>query len=153
MKGPVEESQSRSPACWPYVFTRGAGRFERDVLDDRRLRRALECVLTHPMEQLRMKDLAMRAGMSRSAFAKRFAATAGIPPMQFVRAARLRYAAHLLASTVRPVKAIAGIIGYSSRSQFCRAFRRSFDLHPSAFRRQHCALASSPHTTSDDKRS
>jgi AraC-like DNA-binding protein len=153
MKGLVEESQSRLTARWPYVLASGTARFEREVLADRRLRCALEFILKHPMGQLRMKDLAVRAGMSRSAFAKRFAAAVGIPPMQFVRSARLRYAAELLASTARPVKAIAGIIGYGSRSQFCRAFRRSFDLDPSAFRRRHRALPFSPHTTSDEKRS
>jgi AraC-like DNA-binding protein len=149
----MEGSQSRLTEQWPYVFTSGAGRFEPPVLTDRRLRRALQFVLEHPMGHLRMKDLAASAGMSRSAFAKRFAAAAGVPPMQFVRTARLQYAAHLLASTARPVKAIAGIVGYASRSQFCRAFRRSFELDPSAFRRQHRVLTSSPHTTSDDKRS
>ena len=54
--------------------------------------------------------------------------------MVSVKSVRLRHAAHLLRTTDVPVKAIAGAIGYRSRSQFSRAFRAHYDLDPTTSR-------------------
>ena len=73
--------------------------------------------------------------MSRSRFTERFAATYGQSAMAFVHTVRLKAAARLLQHSALPVKCVAAEVGYSSRSQFCRAFRRAFGADPSAFRR------------------
>jgi transcriptional regulator GlxA family with amidase domain len=103
-------------------------------VNDDRLARALRSVLDHPDRAFRMRELASCVGMSRAAFAKRFSAEIGIPAMQFVRTLRLQYAAHLLATTSRPIKAVASLAGYASRSQFSRAFRKQYRVNPTQFR-------------------
>ena len=72
--------------------------------------------------------------MSRAAFAERFRATFERPPMAFLRDVRLRRAARLLAETDLPVKAVAGRVGFASRSHFSRAFKASFGADPAAYR-------------------
>jgi transcriptional regulator GlxA family with amidase domain len=95
---------------------------------------ALRAVLDGCPPDSRMSDLAARCGMSRSAFAKRFAIEIGVTPMRFMRAARLSRAAKLLRDSSRSVEAIAVLAGYASRSQFYRAFRAQFGMSPSRFR-------------------
>lgn len=74
--------------------------------------------------------------MSRSAFARDFKATLGVAPMEFVTRTRLNLARRLLASTVRPVEAVAADVGFSSRSHFSRVFRDQYGTDPSTFRRR-----------------
>jgi AraC-like DNA-binding protein len=72
--------------------------------------------------------------MSRSAFAERFSAVLGRPPIEFLKEVRLRRAAQLLEMTDLPVKVVAGSVGYSSRSYFSRAFKELYGTYPANFR-------------------
>ena len=74
--------------------------------------------------------------MSRSAFARDFKASLGVTPMEFVTRIRLNLARRLLVSTVRPVEAIAGEVGFNSRSHFSRVFRGQYGTDPTTFRRR-----------------
>lgn len=105
------------------------------ALSDERLARALSSILHHRGE-LCMKELAACAGMSRSAFAKRFKQALHTTPIEFARQTRLQRAAELLESTDLPIKTIAVEAGYASRCQFGRAFRAAFAAHPSSYRRE-----------------
>ena len=51
-----------------------------------------------------------------------------------VREVRLRSAAHLLDQPELSVDAIAGRVGFSSRSHFSKAFSEQFGSSPAAFR-------------------
>ena len=114
------------------------------ALTDPRLTRAVALVLQRPGGQLTVDDLASAANMSRSSFAKAFAAAYDQTPMEFVQRARLQNAARLLSTTDLPVKLIAGSTGFASRSHFSRAFRNAYGADPSAFRRAHIQDAQSP---------
>ena len=103
-------------------------------LHDRRLAAALAAIVETPANPHTVASLADVAGMSRTAFAERFTAVFGRSPIDFVKAVRIRHAAHLLRTTDVPVKVIAGAIGYRSRSHFSRAFRAHYDLDPTTFR-------------------
>ena len=74
--------------------------------------------------------------MSRSAFAQDFKAAVGVTPMEFVARVRLSLARRMLASTMRPVEAIAAEVGFGSRSHFSRVFRECYGTDPSTFRRR-----------------
>ena len=74
--------------------------------------------------------------MSRSAFAREFKQTLGVPPMEFVTRIRLNLARRLLASTPQSIEVIAAEVGFSSRSHFSRRFRDQFGTDPSTYRRQ-----------------
>ena len=106
------------------------------ILDDHRLQRAVTTVLEHPAATYSVDTLATVAGMSRSAFADRFAKSLGQTPMEFVQQVRLRLGAELLRTTDLPIKVIAASAGYSSRSYFSRAFRQAHGTDPRSFRIQ-----------------
>ncbi len=101
---------------------------------DPRLARPVAGMLERPAEPVTLEELAERAGLSRSAFSERFAAAFGQSPMAFLKEVRLRRAAHLLATTDLPIKAVARSVGYASRSYFSRAFRSLYGADPTAFR-------------------
>jgi AraC-like DNA-binding protein len=103
-------------------------------LKDQRLAQAVAAVIERPAAPHSVENLAMVAGMSRSAFAQAFARAYGQGPLDFVRRLRLRLAANLLATTDLPVKVIAVSIGYASRSYFSRAFRAAYGVDPKTFR-------------------
>lgn len=99
-----------------------------------RLVAALSAMLERPADPLSLDALARMAGMSRSVFADRFSAAFGAPPIEFLKRIRLREAARLLSTTDLPVKKIARVVGYESRSYFSRAFRARYALDPSDYR-------------------
>ena len=104
------------------------------ALHDRRLAQAVSAIVERPAASHTVASLAEVAGMSRSAFAERFARAFGRSPIDFVQAVRLRHAAHLLRTTALPVKVIAGAVGYASRSHFSRAFSAFYEADPLTFR-------------------
>ena len=104
------------------------------VLGDLRLAKAVLAMLERPAEPYSLGDLADLAGMGRSAFAERFSAVLGRPPIEFLKEVRLRRAARLLEMTDLPVKVVAGSVGYSSRSYFSRAFKELYGTYPASFR-------------------
>jgi AraC-like DNA-binding protein len=102
---------------------------------DQRIARALAALHGDPRRRWTTEDLAHRAGMSRSAFADRFARAIGEPPMRYLGRLRLEQAAERLASSVDPVARIAYEVGYESESAFTRAFTRAYGDSPAAWRR------------------
>jgi len=105
------------------------------ALDDPALAPAVEAMLEHPENPHTVESLASKAYMSRSAFARRFRDSFGRPPHEYLRGIRLRHAAKLLKKTPHlPVLTVATRSGFSSRSQFSRAFRDSFGCSPSEYR-------------------
>ncbi|MGI8526207.1 MAG: helix-turn-helix domain-containing protein [Pseudolabrys sp.] len=105
-------------------------------LRDPRLGKAVLAVLDRPAAPHTVAMLASAAGMSRSAFAREFAASFALTPMEFVTKIRLHHAAELLRSTAVSVKAIAAGIGFASRSHFSRVFRDAYGTDPRNFRRK-----------------
>ncbi|MFA6125150.1 MAG: helix-turn-helix domain-containing protein [Sphingomonas sp.] len=105
------------------------------ALRDPRLGKAILAVIANPAAPHTVSSLAGAASMSRSAFAREFAANLAMTPMAFVARARLQQGADLLNGTRLPVKMIAANIGFASRSHFSRAFSAAYGADPSSFRR------------------
>lgn len=103
-------------------------------LMDTRLACALTAMYERPQHCFTLGELAELSGMSRSAFAARFAQVLGQSPIECLKVLRLARAAQLLTGTDLPVKGIAGRVGYSSRSSFTRAFCARHGLAPALFR-------------------
>ena len=102
---------------------------------DPRLGRAVAAILDKPAAAHTVASLAGVAAMSRSTFAREFAAAFDMSPMEFVAKTRLHHAADLLRSSPAPIKVIAASIGFSSRSHFSRAFRQAYGHDPRSFRK------------------
>jgi len=106
------------------------------ALKDRSLWLALRRMLDAPGDPHSVDSLAAEAGMSRSTFAKRFAEAYGRGPMELLRDLRMRHAATLLSETGLPVKRIAEMAGFRSRSAFTRTFEALIGANPRAFRKE-----------------
>jgi AraC-like DNA-binding protein len=80
-------------------------------------------------------DVARAVGMSRSAFAARFADTVGLPPMDYLFNWRMTLARAALTSSKVPMVQVAEIAGYGSVSAFSTAFSRATGQSPSQYAR------------------
>jgi AraC family transcriptional regulator, transcriptional activator FtrA len=89
-------------------------------------------------------QLASRAAMSKRTFARRFAATAGTSPYQWLLMQRLRRAQQLLETTELSVEEIAQQSGFSDTTTLRKHFARHLHTNPTAYRRSfHPAAAAS----------
>lgn len=95
---------------------------------------ALQAMLDRPGDPHSVESLADACSMSRAAFAGRFSDVYGSGPMELLRIVRLNRAAELLVRSDVPVKRVAEITGYASRTYFTRAFEAQFGLPPGQFR-------------------
>ena len=106
------------------------------ALADARLSVALQSIHSAPATDWSLDTLAQKAGMSRSAFVRRFSSAVGMAPMKYLTQWRLSRARHLLVHTDASAGEVAALVGYASEAAFNRAFRDRFDAPPAAFRRK-----------------
>jgi AraC-like DNA-binding protein len=104
------------------------------ALDDTRLARVVDSVLSHPEKLYTVELLASIAHMSRSTFARHFEHAFGRTPMDYVRDVRLQRAARLLRLGGLSVDSVAGKVGFASRNHFARVFHDRFGCSPTHFR-------------------
>jgi AraC-like DNA-binding protein len=104
-------------------------------LRDPVIARALALLHTHPERDWTTEDLADQVHLSRSAFAERFTALLGQPPMRYLTMWRMQLAAQSLRRGQRTIAQIAYDCGYESEATFTRAFKREFGMPPSAWRK------------------
>ncbi len=97
---------------------------------------ALRALLDKPEQPHSVESLADHVGLSRAVFAKRFQVAYGMGPMQLLRSVRLQRAAEILSATDLPIKRVADMVGYRSRSYFSRAFEVEYGAPPDAFRQE-----------------
>jgi transcriptional regulator GlxA family with amidase domain len=79
-------------------------------------------------------ELAKQAGMSRSAYAKRFSEIVGCGPMEYLARWRISLARDALARRSEPLGVIARKVGYRSGAALSNAFHRITGDSPSVFR-------------------
>ena len=104
-------------------------------LRDPAISRGLGLLHGDPAHPWTIDELAAGAAMSRSAFADRFAALVGEPPMHYLAHWRMQLAAERLSTGTAKVAAIAEAVGYDSEEAFSRAFKRLMGVSPAAWRR------------------
>jgi AraC-like DNA-binding protein len=110
------------------------------ALGDPQIARVFADMVARPGASYSIQTLADSAGLSRSAFISRFLHAFGISPMTVLRQLRMRHAAILLEAGHLSIDQIAEAAGYTSRSGFVRAFRKSHGIDPS---KSHTAAISS----------
>jgi AraC-like DNA-binding protein len=89
-----------------------------------------------------LDSLARAAGLSRAAFAARFAGTVGQTPMKYLYQCRMRRAMTLLSVERATAASVAPRVGYGSEAAFAAAFARHTGTTPAAYRRRHGSSAS-----------
>jgi transcriptional regulator GlxA family with amidase domain len=100
----------------------------------RHLLRAKDLADARYSEPLTVADLAAAAGLSPAHFSRRFKATFGESPHQYLLTRRLERAAALLRATDWSVAAICFAVGAQSVGSFTASFHRVFGLAPLAYR-------------------
>ena len=97
--------------------------------------RALALLHTQIARAWTAEELAREVFLSRSAFAERFTALIGVPPIKYLATWRMQVAAQRLRETQRPITRIAMDVGYESEAAFTRAFKREHGASPAAWRK------------------
>lgn len=101
-----------------------------------KLRRALEFITDNLHRDLRLEEIAGELSLSSFHFARQFLAASGRTVHQYLLDQRIARAKSLLAGGVLPVQDIAAQTGFSSSTNFVRAFRLRVGVPPLAWRSQ-----------------
>ncbi|MFD0686820.1 AraC family transcriptional regulator [Actinomadura fibrosa] len=96
---------------------------------------ALRLMHEDPAQRWTVGALAAKVGMSRAAFAGRFARLVGEPPLAYLTGWRMTVAADLLRDGEESVAAVARAVGYGDAFAFSVAFKRARGVSPSVWRR------------------
>ncbi|MGW7315101.1 AraC family transcriptional regulator [Streptomyces sp. NPDC054854] len=105
------------------------------ALNDPPVTAALHAIHRDPAAPWTVARLAAEAGLSRAAFARRFATLVGQPPLGYLTWWRMTTAARLLRTSDAPLRSLAGQVGYTSEFAFANAFKRAHGTAPGAYRR------------------
>lgn len=106
------------------------------ALSDPVIATAISAVHAEPGRRWTVAGLAREAGLSRAAFARRFASAVGEPPLTYLTRWRMTLAGALLRDSPQPLSVIADRVGYDSEFAFARAFRRHHGVAPGRYRRR-----------------
>ena len=105
------------------------------ALVDPQIGQALSLIHEKPEADWTVESLASKVGMSRSAFAARFAQLVEEPPLTYLTRWRMQKASRLLETTPAGVAEIAKRVGYDAEAAFSKAFKRWIGVAPGAYRR------------------
>jgi AraC-like DNA-binding protein len=106
------------------------------ALSDTAVGGALEQLHRSPRRTWTIASLAGEVGLSRAAFARRFTAAVGEPPLAYLTRWRMILAGRLLRDTDMTLAAVAHHVGYSSEFAFAKAFKRDHGIAPGVYRRR-----------------
>src|SRR5262245_37063670 len=101
---------------------------------DEQIGRALATLHRDPQETWTVDSLARRVALSRSAFAAKFKAQLGEPPLRYLTRLRINAAAKRLRSSDDKLRAVAAAVGYESVAAFVKAFGRVMGMTPGHYR-------------------
>ena len=106
------------------------------ALRDPAIATALDSIHRDPAAPWTVERLGTQAGLSRAAFARRFTALAGQPPLTYLTWWRMTMAARTLRDSDAPLSTVAKQSGYGSEFAFAAAFKRQYGTAPGKYRRQ-----------------
>lgn len=89
----------------------------------------------HMNEPVSVEDLAARSAMSPRTFARRFLASTGTTPYQWLLRQRVQLAQRLLEMSDLPIDAVAEQSGFSTAANLRKHFGRTVHTSPQAYRR------------------
>ena len=121
------ETLRREAAAWsPHVGVLGG-------LADPKLSKALANIHAEVGRGWTVAELARRAGMSRSVFARRFSEAVGAAPVEYLLRWRMALAKDALLHSRGTLEEIAATVGYKSASAFSTAFSHRVGCPPSDY--------------------
>lgn len=103
---------------------------------DPRIGPALRTLHEDPAHPWTVAELAQRAALSRSAFARRFTELLGTAPLAYLNDWRMSLAREQLRDSDARLAAVAAALGYASEFSFAAAFKRHHGMAPGRWRAQ-----------------
>jgi len=100
------------------------------------IEQAQDYLLQHFREDISLQQLAQHCHTSPFHFSRIFKAVLGVSPHQYLLGIRLHQAKRLLGDTQQPVSDIAFACGFNNLEHFATAYRKKYNVSPSAYRRQ-----------------
>jgi AraC-like DNA-binding protein len=100
------------------------------AMSDKRLAKAIEAMHSEPGHSWTLPELAVHAGLSRSAFAQRFCERTGETPIAYLTRWRMLLATERLQCGTERLGEIANSLGYESENAFSTAFKRVTGYSP-----------------------
>ena len=88
----------------------------------------------------RLNALARKTGLSEGKLKKGFRQVFKMGVFERLTYHRMKYAKELLRSSYRTIDDIASVVGYHSRSSFTTAFKASFDVSPTTWRKENSIM-------------
>ncbi|MEW2157458.1 AraC family transcriptional regulator [Streptomyces sp. NPDC007189] len=122
-------------AWWESERAAGRARGWAAALADPAVAAALRAVHAEPGRPWTVAELGAAGGLSRAAFARRFTALVGEPPLTYLTWWRMTTAGRLLRSDDLSLRQIAERTGYTSEFAFAKAFKREYGVPPGQYRR------------------
>ncbi|RST14140.1 AraC family transcriptional regulator [Streptomyces sp. WAC05374] len=104
------------------------------ALGDPAVTAALQAIHRDPAHPWTVEGLGAEAGLSRAAFARRFTALTGQPPLAYLTWWRMTTAGRLLREDDAPLRSVAERSGYTSEFAFAKAFKREYGMAPGQYR-------------------
>jgi AraC-like DNA-binding protein len=111
---------------------------------DEQVERAIGAMKAAPTRRWTVATLGRVAGLSRAAFARRFARATGAAPLHWLTKHRMELARARLLEDSEPLAAIAAEVGYACEFAFAKAFKRVVGIAPGVLRRVARGLPASP---------
>jgi AraC-like DNA-binding protein len=105
------------------------------ALADPAVSAVLRAIHAEPAANWTVRSLGEQAGLSRTAFAERFTALVGRPPLAYLTWWRMTLAARFLKESDAPLATVAQRCGYSSEFAFAKTFKRELGVSPGVFRK------------------
>ena len=115
--------------------------FKNNIISRRRSFDKMLPALTHisenlnNSEQLTLQILSNKCFISTATLRRYFYEFTDMSPQQFIASARMSYAQYLLSNTNKNITEISSDIGFESISCFTRAFKRTYGISPSEYRK------------------
>lgn len=110
------------------------------ALEDDAVGRVLGAMHGDPAHPWTVAELAEVAGLSRAAFARRFTAATGVPPLSYLADWRIALAADALLRPGVTLASVAAEVGYANEFAFSAAFKRHRGVAPGRWRRERRAV-------------
>ncbi len=96
----------------------------------------MEFIRTHIDDHHTIEELSLKFHMNPTSMKKCFKEVYGIPIYAYIRAHRMKIAAHRLCESNAGILEIANCVGYCNSSKFAHAFREIFGCSPKEYRNQ-----------------
>jgi transcriptional regulator GlxA family with amidase domain len=109
-------------------------------VDDAVIARCQAWIADHYMDPAPVTAMVRESGLPERSFKRRFAAAAGMAPLEYVHTLRIEEAKQMLEASDAPVEAIAEEVGYEDAAFFARLFRRKVMLTPAQYRKRFRAM-------------